>query len=510
MHLESSEKPAAKLVRALGPFTAMAVVIGTVIGSGIFKKPQTVAEHVPYFGFAASVWVLGGLLALLGALSLAEVAVIFPRAGGNYVFLREGYGRLAGFLWGWVDFWIIRGASLAALATVFSDSLYDLLEIPRPLSDAGFWVQKGLTVAVIMGLALVNVRGVRWGGYLQLLITLVKIGSLLGIMFLPVVALILASSQPEMPRPDMSELAPLFGGDQATMDRRFWAGYGTALLGVLFAYHGWMNIVPVAEEVHHPQRNLPLALLGGTGVVIFLYLGANFAYYLMMPRAEIAAAKDTTVATAFSLKVLGPVGAVLASGAVMMSVFGALNGNLLVGPRLLYAMGEDRLAPRSFSAIHADYRTPAIAILITGAWASTLILLGALLVRTQLPVIPLGSLGELNLNVPKTKSLFDVLTDFAMFGSLTFETAAVATIYVFRRKLPDADRPYRCIGYPVVPALYILIMAAVLANMFLEQKTESLCGVGFIALGAAIYYLAAPRSPQPQPEESPVPVGTLD
>jgi amino acid transporter len=519
MYPESSEKPAAKLVRALGPFTAMAVVIGTVIGSGIFKKPQTVAEHVPYFGFAASVWILGGLLALLGALSLAEVAVIFPRAGGNYVFLREGYGRLAGFLWGWVDFWIIRGASLAALATVFSESLYDLMEIPRPLSDAGFWVQKGLTVAVIMGLAMVNVRGVRWGGYLQLLITLVKIGSLLGIMLLPLVALILASSQPEMPRPDASELAPLFGGGQATMDHRFWAGYGTALLGVLFAYHGWMNIVPVAEEVHHPQRNLPLALLGGTGVVIFLYLGANFAYYLMMSRAEIAAAKDmadaagvvagpTTVVAAFCKKIVGNAGVAIASGAVMMSVFGALNGNLLVGPRLLYAMGEDRLAPRSLSAIHADYRTPAIAILITGAWASTLILLGAMLVRTELPLIPLGSLGTLNLNVPKNKSLFDVLTDFAMFGSLTFETAAVATIFVFRRKLPQAERPYRCIGYPVVPALYILIMAAVLANMFMEQKTESLCGVGFIAFGAAVYYLAAPRSPQTKPEETPTPVGT--
>jgi APA family basic amino acid/polyamine antiporter len=504
MHSEP-EKPAAKLVRALGPFTAMAVVVGTVIGSGVFKKPQTVAEHVPFFGLAASVWILGGVLALLGALSLAEVAVLFPRAGGNYVFLREGYGRLAGFLWGWVDFWIIRGASLAALATVFSESLYDLLGIPRPLSDSGFWVQKGLTVAVIMGLALVNVRGVRWGGVLQLVITLVKMGSLLGIMVLPLVALHLASSNPQAAKPDLGHLAPLFAGD-TPLDHRFWAGYGTALVGVLFAYHGWNNIVPVAEEVQKPQRNLPLALLGGVGVVIFLYLGANFAYYVMMPRDEIAAAKDTTVATAFALKILGPAGGVAASAAVMMSVFGALNGNLLVGPRLLYAMGEDRLAPRSFSAIHEDYRTPAVAILITGAWASILVLLGAALMHTRLPTISFGDLGTLDVNVPANKSLFDILTDFAMFGAVMFETAGVATIFVFRRRLPHAERPYRCIGYPVVPALYILIMAMVLANMFMEQQTESLCGVAFIALGAAVYWLAAPRSRNPQPEEVPVSV----
>lgn len=505
MH-ENPEKSAPKLIRALGPFTAMAVVVGTVIGSGVFKKPQVVAEQVPYFGLGASVWILGGLLALLGALSLSEVAVLFPRAGGNYVFLREGYGRLAGFLWGWVDFWIIRGASLAALATVFSESLYDLIGVPRPLSPAGFWLQKALTISVILGLALVNVRGVRWGGLLQLLITLVKIGSLLGIMILPVLAVRLAGDASAGPNWD--HLTPFLPQDMASLDRRFWAGYGTALVGVLFAYHGWMNIVPVAEEVHHPQRNLPLALLGGTGLVIFLYLGANLAYYLILPRGDIAAAKETTVATVFCMKVIGPAGAMAASAAVMMSVFGALNGNLLVGPRLLYAMGEDRLAPRSLSAIHADFRTPALAILITGAWASLLILLGAALMLTQLPIIPLGPLGDLDLNVPPDKSLFNLLTDFAMFGSVTFETAAVATIFVFRWRLPSAERPYRCIGYPIVPALYITLMALVLANMFMEQQTESLCGVGFIVLGAVIYFLAAPRLPQAKPEEAPTPVSS--
>src|SRR5579884_3123706 len=164
---ESGERKAESgLVRGLGPLMATAVVVGTVIGSGVFKKPQAIAEHVPNFGLAALLWVLGGVLVLLGALAYAEVSVLLPRAGGNYVFLREGYGRLFGFLWGWVDFWIIRGASLAALATIFTESFYDLLGLGAPTEAAAFWTQKGVTVSVILCLALVNVRGVQWGGFL--------------------------------------------------------------------------------------------------------------------------------------------------------------------------------------------------------------------------------------------------------------------------------------------------------------------------------------------------------
>lgn len=494
---ESPGAPQPSLIRALGPFTAIAIVVGTVIGSGIFKKPQAVAENVPWFGIAALVWILGGVLALLGALALAEVAVLYPKAGGNYVFLREGYGRLAGFLWGWVDFWIIRGASLAALATVFTESLTNILAnsafrdavgLGSTAAVIGYWSQRWWTVAVIMGLAVVNVRGVRWGGYLQLFITTVKVGSLLGIMALPFVAAKLVG--PSAATPDLANLTPTFPDDWRTqLDL---GNFGAALVGVLFAYHGWMNIVPVAEEVRNPQRNLPLSLLGGTLIVIFVYLGANLAYYLIIPQAEMAKIKDTTVATAFSLRLLGPIGAAAASAAVMCSAFGALNGNLLVGPRLLYAMGEDRLAPRFLGAVHPRFHTPAWAILFMGGWASTLVLLAAALTRTRLPELSLFGF-TLDINVPRNKALFDILTDFAMFGALIFETLAVAAIFVFRRTLPDADRPYRCWGYPWVPALYVLLMCLVVANMFAKQFTESLVGVGFIALGMGVYYGVAPR-----------------
>jgi amino acid transporter len=469
---------------------AIAVVVGTVIGSGVFKKPQAVAEAVPFFGEVVLVWVLGGVLALLGGLALAEVAVLFPRAGGNYVFLREGYGPLPGFLYGWVEFWVIRGASLAALATVFTESLHDVLrEAGGPGDVLSYWGQKLLTVGVILGLALVNVRGVRWGGLLQLLITTVKVGSLVAITLLPFVVLALGWSGTGT-MPDADNLSPAWPDWE-----RFDLGkIITALLGVLWAYHGWMNIAPVAGEVRKPQRNIPLAFLAGVGIIIALYLGANLAYCLVIPQHEMATMKevtpaegaaeagpggDQTVVIGFSRRMLGSVGVGLAAAVLMFSVFGALNGNLLVGPRLLYAMGEDGLAPRALGAVHPRFHTPALAILVMAGWSCLLVLGVAIL--TWLDVLP------------RDKSHFDMLTDFAIFGSVTFETVAVTTIFVFRRRLPGAERPYRCPGYPVVPALYVLILSGVLVNMFISQRTEALTGVGFIALGAGVYYLTVYR-----------------
>jgi amino acid transporter len=457
---------------------ATAVVVGTVIGSGVFKKPQSIAEHVQNFGLAALMWVLGGLLVLLGALAYAEVNVLLPQAGGNYVFLREAYGRLFGFLWGWVDFCIIRSASLAALATIFTESLHDILRnqafqqaigLPSD-TQLGFWPQRLLTVAVLAALAWVNICGVRWGGLVQLLITLIKIGSLAAIAVLPFLVLANCLSAPTLP--NFENLRPVWPDDWRQVSL---GGLGSAFLGVLWAYHGWMNLAPVAEEVRQPQRNIPLALLGGVGIIITLYLGANLAYYLVIPREQMAELKQTTVATEFGLRLLGPLGAAAASAAVMCSVFGALNGNLLVGPRLLYAMGDDGLAPRALGEVHARYRTPALAIAVLAAWSALQVVTVALLTW-------LGWLEE-------SKSHFDRLTDFAMFGAVIFETLAVVSIFVFRRRRADAERPYRCPGYPLVPALYVILPAFIVVNMFLHQETsmEALAGVGFIALGAAVY-----------------------
>jgi amino acid transporter len=452
---------------------ATAVVVGTVIGSGVFRKPHEIAEKIPYFGLVALAWVLGGVLAVLGSLAYAEVAVLYPRAGGNYVFLKEGYGRMAGFLWGWVEFCIIRSASLAALAWVFAESLDDVVSqlagAPRR-SILGFWDLNFVTVAVILMLALLNVRGVRWGGAFQLVITTVKVASLVAILVLPFLVVILRPVGSDSAVPSLENLSPLWPdtGGMALL-----GAFGAGLVSCLWAYHGWMNVAWVAEEVKVPQRNLPLSLLGGVGLVLLLYLGANLAYCLVLPQAELASKDNDVVATAFGRALLGPVGVMAASAAIMCSVLGALSGNLLAGPRLLFAMGEDRLAPGWLRSVHPRYHTPAWAILVLAGWACVL-------------VLGVAGLTALEVLDPRRNS-FDVLTTYAIFGSVTFETLAVSTIFVFRSRLPQADRPYRCPGYPLVPALYIGIMALVLVGMFNERLAETLAGIAFIGLGLVVY-----------------------
>lgn len=472
-----SKPPSGGLVRALGPVTAIAVVVGTTIGSGVFKKPQIIAENVHHFGLIAMLWIMGGVLVALGALSYAEISVLFPKAGGNFVFLRQGYGRLAAFLWGSVEFLIIRTASIAALATVFAESLKDILADPALAEKAGLsepiilgtWAQRLMTMTVILVLGFVNVRGVRWGGGLQLIITLVKIGSLLAIALLPFV---LSSYIASAPRPEPANLTPVWPADRSEIN---FGGLGTAFLGVLWAYHGWMMLSPVAEEVTKPQRNLPLALLTGVGIIVFLYLAANLAYALIIPREEMAALKNTTVAAEFGRRMLGPLGGVAASAAVMMSVFGALNGNLLTGPRVLYALGGDGLAPAALQRVHPRFHTPANAIIVETLWSAGLVLVVALLTDQ----------GYLE----ASKSAFDRLTDFAMIGAVLFETLAVMTIFVFRWRMPNAERPYRCPGYPVVPALYVLLPAYMIVSSVMQESTriEAMVALVFTAFAAMFY-----------------------
>ena len=487
-----TESPAATLPRTLGPWMAGAIVVGTVIGSGVFKKPQYVAERVPEFAPAMAVWVLGGVLALLGALALAEVAVMFPRAGGNYAFLKVGYGRFMAFLWGWVEFWIIRSSSIAALAAMFAEGLNDVLRQSLQQPEVfTFWQRQALAVATIAVLAAVNSLGARVGGGVQIVITTVKVGSILGIIALPWLVLALVENPPHPPK--LSNLGPVWPADWSAFD---FGKFGAALVGVLWAYHGWMNIGPIAEEVRRPQRNIPVALLGGVTLLIAIYLGANVSYYLVIPRAEMVEVRTTAVSTEFALRLLGPVGAVLGSAALMLSVFGSLNGNLLVGPRLLFAMARDRLAPESLARVTARTRTPVVALAVLSTWASVIVVLGGALTVYRLPPLELGSYS-LDLNVPANKPLYDVVTDFAMFGAVTFETLVIAALFVLRSKYPaeSAALPYRCPGYPVVPALYVMIMARVLYNMFdtPDQRTEALVGVAFILVGALVYAAAYAR-----------------
>src|SRR6476646_6592367 len=289
------------LPRVLGFTTATAIVVGCVIGSGVFKKASAVAKDVPESGVALLAWVVVGVLALLGALALAEVAVIVGKAGGNYPILRDAYGRWAGFLFGWVAFWIIRSASIAALATIFTESLHDGLRHAHPsgpdVEVLSPLMRTLMTATVIAVLGLVNARGTRLGGNVQVVVTTVKALSLLSIALLPYIVLALASS-PEA-RPSVDRLKPFWPTDGVNL-----VNFGGALVGVFWAYHGWMNFAPIAEEVKNPHRNIPLAALTGVGIIILLYLGVNLAYLLTIPSAEIAQLNGRTVAGEFAYRVL--------------------------------------------------------------------------------------------------------------------------------------------------------------------------------------------------------------
>jgi basic amino acid/polyamine antiporter, APA family len=480
-----------QLPRVLGFFTASAIVVGTVIGSGVFKKASAVAENVPQSGLALLAWIVVGVLTLMGALILAEVAVIVGKAGGNYAILRDSYGRMAGFLFGWVEFWIIRSASIAALATIFADSVHDILKHYHPdgpnvqvLSPVQL---AGMTATVIAVLAAVNARGTKLGGGLQLAITLVKVSSLVLIAILPFIMVALSSS-PEA-KPDTARLQPIWPSDGFP-----WVAFGSAMVGVFWAYNGWMNIAPMAEEIKNPQRNLPFALLAGVGLLIAMYVGANLAYLLIIPANEIVELKGRTVAGEFSFRILGHVGLLFASAAIMISVFGALNGNLLVGPRLLFAMGQDGLAPRGLSRLHPRYATPARAELVLAGWSILLVLAVAFLTTNRLQTCEIGS-RTIDMNLPEGKDPFDVITDFAMFGSLSFETLAVASIFVLRRRFPVATvkLAYRCPLYPWLPIVFVVCQGAVLVNMFRTQETEAKTGLGFILVGAIVYLLFGRR-----------------
>lgn len=470
-----------QLPRVLGVWMAAAIVVGNVIGTGVFKKGTKVAANAPEFGLGISVWIVGGILVLLGALAMAEIAVRLPRAGGNYVYLREGFGRRAAFLWGWVDFWIIRSASIAVLAYMFTEFLHETIKDLNGTQGEvlAFWPRQLVSIGLIVFLSLLNIRGTRLGGTVQLGLTILKVTSLIVIALLPL-AIEIFVRHPSNPI-HVEYLRPIWPEDWSLVN---WTKYGTALVAVLWAYDGWMNFGNVAEEIRNPSRNIPLAALGGVLLIIALYVSANVAYYLIIPHADMVSLKDRPLAAEFFDRLLGPVGMAVASGIMMVSVLGALNGNVLVAPRLLFAMSLDGLASPKFSELHPRYRTPAFGTFAYMAWSILLIILGGLMTQNRLPLI-----GGIDFNIPVNDTLFDILTDFAIVGVVTMGTLAVAAIFPLRSRDPGRDLPYRCIGYPIVPMVYVAVNAFVLYTMFAEdnQRFKAIVGIVFIAIGAVVY-----------------------
>ncbi|HEY0671049.1 MAG TPA: amino acid permease, partial [Longimicrobiales bacterium] len=320
-HTSEAEIPATettrgidRLPRRLGVFSAVAVLVGSTIGSGIFRVPSTVASDVGTLGAIALIWVLGALVALFGALTLAELAAIYPRSGGIYVFLREAYGPVPAFLFGWTELLVIRPSALGAIAMIFAAYTRQLFGLPAG-SD------RFVAAIAIIALALTNVRSVVWGAMLNNVATVGKIAALAGITL----------------------LAFLFGDPAQgaltgaiSFQPLSWGGFGVALIAVLWAYDGWADLTFIAGEVRDPERTMPRALIAGTGIVVLLYLAINLAYLYVLPINEMAA--STLVAADAATKIFGAVGASIISAAVMLSAFGALNGSTITGPRILYAM----------------------------------------------------------------------------------------------------------------------------------------------------------------------------
>ena len=477
-----AERPG--LRRALGPGMAIAMVVGNVIGSGIFLKPSEAAVGAGSFGLIISAWIVGGVLCLLGALCFAELAVMLPHAGGLYIYLREAYGRPVAFLFGWTEFVFGRPASIGALA---AGTTGQIALLAGWTEGAGLWRGMAIMLGLILVMATLNVLGVLWGGAMQGATTLVKAGFLLLLALLPL--WVMSQGEPGLQLQNLQSVRP-------PAEATFSAQFAVALLAVMWAYNGWHGITPVAEEVRDPQRNILLALFGGIGILIFLYVSVNIAYHGVLSMDEVAEA-GITLPQVMSQKLLNPISPTWArasiwivSAAAMCSMLGAMNSNLLNGPRVSFAMGRDDVFFRPLGNIHPRFRTPATAIVVQSLMSGVLILVVGLLVE-WLPRL-------------QGKNIFGILTDFVVFSGSIFYMLAVGAVIVLRRRDPDRPRPFRTPGYPFVPVLYLLAYTWFLYYVFIGKPDEATVGVGLVLLGAPVflaYRSWARRHPRREPSQ---------
>jgi basic amino acid/polyamine antiporter, APA family len=444
-----------ELKRDLGLVAALAIVIGTVIGSGIFRVPQAMVNNVGTVPMVFLVWIVGGVLSLAGALTYAELAGALPGAGGEYVYLTEAYGPLWGFIYSWTQMWVAKSGSIATLATAFFEyTAHFIPEFEKIWFIVGpFPVKYGqvFAMALILALGLVNYFGVRIGGDVQVVVTAVKIA----LIAFVIVAGLLHSGAPsaELPR-DVPALS---------------TGFVAALVAALWAYDGWNNVGMVASEIKNPRRNLPLALIAGTLMVIATYMLANWAYFRVLSPAEVGSHK--LVAAEMMQRIMGPGGAAAVSVAAMISIFAALNGSILTGARVPFAAARDGLFFKSAARVHPAFRTPGVSILMLTAWSSVLVLSG------------------------KYEDLFT----YVIFASWFLYAMATAAVFVLRKKRPDLRRDYKTLGYPLVPILFLAGAAVLEVSTLIHQPRESIAGILLILLGLPFYFYWRRRASQSRP-----------
>jgi APA family basic amino acid/polyamine antiporter len=451
------------LVRGLTLPATTALVVGTVIGTGVFIKTAIMAQDTGSASTVLLAWVAAGVLSMCGALTYAELGAMLPHAGGEYVYLRHAYGELAAFLFGWMRFVVGGTGSIAVLGVGFATFLSAIIPIPSVWATSRFGLlgqtvdwqfgsKQVVAVAAIMFFTVINCLTVVFGGRVQSLLTVLKLGGIaaviLGVFF---------GSQ-------TADWSHLMATDTANSSGA--AAFGLAMLAALWAYDGWNNMPMAAGEVKDPGRNVPFALIGGMAVVTLIYCAANLAYFYALPFGEVISSNSTRyrealpVATKAAQTVFGDSGGRLISLAFIFSALGALNGAILTGARVPYAMARDGVFFSPAAVLSQRTRVPVYALLLQALWACVLAISGT----------------------------FDQLSDYVIFASWIFYGLVTSSVFVLRRKMSDAPRPYRTLGYPIVPLVFVLVAAWLVVNTLVNRPVESVAGLTLIALGLPIYF----------------------
>ncbi|MBM3263364.1 MAG: amino acid permease [candidate division Zixibacteria bacterium] len=432
-----------ELKRALGPVSATTVIVGSIIGSGIFAGPAIVAGYTGTSGVTLAIWALCGLMSFFGAVCYAELGGMMPRAGGQFTYLSEAYSPMWGFLFGWTSLLVVRPGDMAAIASAFATYAGYFIVQALPYPE---WARRGLGIFTLLLIAYFNYRGIRIAGLIQNLSTFFKVGALIALVGVGVLLM-----------PDSSQLEPLW---PATMNLGMVGALSLAMVAAFGAYDGWDSSTYVAEEIKNPRRNVPLSILLGLGIATAVYLSVNLAYVYVLSNTGVA--QSERVASDAMQVVLGPIGASLIAFAVMVSTFGTVNANVLAGPRVCYAMARERMFFTWAAKVHPQYGTPHAAIII-------------LAVVSSVQILFLGSWEAL------VASRTAALWVFYLMNGLG--------VFILRRKYPDAPRPYKTWGYPVTPLLFLVSGLVFLGLIVYTDPKHSLIGLGITAVGGVVYQL---------------------
>ncbi len=446
-----------ELVKGLGAWAAMAMVVGHIIGTGIFRVPRSMAEATDSVGLVFLVWIVGGFLSLAGALTVAELGASMPSAGGPYVYLKRGFGPVWGFLFGWMNNLVGKPTSIATIAAgflIFLGFFYPAtrtqiftLSMPLPFAEKPYefvftWAQP-LAALAIAFITFVNYLGVRLAGRLQVVLTIIKISSILA-----VVAFGFALGKPH------EATQTIF---PETLQLTMLAGFLTAMVGALWAYDGWIDLTFAGSEVQNPQKNIPRSVVGGTVIVGVIYLLTNAVCFYVLPLAAVAkAAIPVSEAVAVFA---GAQAAAWITAAMVLSAFTTLNSSILTGARVPYAMARDGLFFRVTDGVHPKFRTPAGALVFQGVMASVMVLSGE----------------------------FEDLFSLFIFAQWIFYALTVASVFGLRKREPDLHRPYRAWGFPVLPAVFVLGALALTVNLFIQRPVRSSIGLALILSGLFFY-----------------------